>query len=490
MNDEMNKKQTRQSAGTDRRAGGEKVRKVSKKSKIAVSSGKARKKRVNSSLEIEQQASSGRSEPQKKRSVFTKKKSAEEKPERDLTTSSHTAQRIDRQRQKLRKERMEARKAQLVKQYIALGAAAVILILAVVLLAACPGKSGEDFRTGEPAESVGEASAAETAAGEDSTAVEEGMTSVSSSEVRHFSFRVLLSDDMAGDDSVLTINEFKSILQQLYDANYILVDFYNISGVQQNADGTVTYTAANLHIPEGKIPFVLSQRDASYSLDRVGKGYASRLVVTEDGQLTDEYQAADGTVVRGSYDIVTILEDFINEHPDFSHENARGVIGLTGYNGILGYRTTEILGKSLEEGNAYAVYGVYDVAAEIEGVQPVVNALKEKGWHFASYGYNYCSYGADYELVVSDMDAWMNSVSGLIGGTDILLFPCETDIGSWSEYKADNQKYQYLKGLGFGYFCIEEAVNPSWLQIRSGYVRQGIKEIDSYNDYLEVMGES
>ncbi len=439
-----------------------KSRKVPKRSGIAVTSGKKKKKQVLKS--------SGKTE------TAAEKKDREEKSAKDLTTSSHTAKRLDRLHQKALKEQREARKAQLKKQYFLIGAAAVVLILLVAYIAARPGKS--------------QSSAAETAAAQTAeTEIPEGMTAVSASEVRHFSFKFLLSDDMAGDDSVLTVNEFRSILQQLYDANYILVDFYSIAGVQTGEDGSASYTSTTVTIPEGKIPFVLSQRDVSYSLDRVGKGYASRLIVNEDGALTDEYQAADGTVVQGSYDIVTILEEFIAEHPDFSNNNARGVLALTGYNGILGYRTTEILGKTLEEGNAYAVYGVYDVAAEIEGVKPVVSALQEKGWHFASYGYNYCSYGAEYDMMTADMNEWMTSVSDLIGGTDLLLFPCETDIGSWSEYQEDNQKYQYLKGLGFNYFCIEEEENPSWLQIRSGYVRQGIKEIDCYDDFTQIMGE-
>ena len=34
-----------------------------------------------------------------------------------------------------------------------------------------------------------------------------------------------------------------------------------------------------------------------------------------------------------------LLQDFIDEHPDFSYKGAKAVIAFTGYNGILGYRT-------------------------------------------------------------------------------------------------------------------------------------------------------
>ncbi len=446
-----------------------KIKKVPKRSGISVLSGKVTKKRVSRPEKKEEAAGE-----QQKRKLFPKlgKKNRDSRPERDLTTSSHTAQRIDRERQKIRMERLEARKAQLLKTRLILGGAAAALVLLVALIAAWPGKKQK-----AEAEAAAKA-AAEAAAG-----------AVSSEEVRHFSFRVLLSDDMAGDNSILTVGQFREILQRLYDSNYILVDFYSIAGVQEQEDGSKTFSTASLDIPEGKIPFVLSQRDVSYSLDRIGKGYASRMIVTEDGQLTNQYQAADGTLVQGAYDVAPILEEFIAEHPDFAYENARGILALTGYNGILGYRTSELLGKTAEEGNQYAVYGTFDVNAEREACRPVVEALKQRGWHFASYGNNYCSYGAEYDMMVSDMETWKNNVSDLIGGTDLLVFPCETDIGTWSEYKEDNQKYSYLKGLGFNYFCIEEKVNPSWLQIRSGYVRQGIKEIDSYDDFTQIMGE-
>lgn len=388
-------------------------------------------------------------------------------------TSRKTVDRADREWQKKRQQRLEARKAEIFRIRLIMGAVAAAILLFVLFLTACPGGKNNE---------------SEAATGS-SVAEENGMQMVSTDEVRHFSFRSLLSDEMGGDNSVLTVNQFRQILQQLYDSNYILVDFYNIAEVQEREDGTKAFARKELELPAGKIPFVLSQRDVSYSLDRIGKGYATRLVVAEDGQLLNEYRSADGTDILGAYDVVPILEEFIAQHPDFAFENARGVLALTGYNGILGYRTSEILGKSYEEGNPYAVYGVYDVNAEIETCRPVVEALKNRGWHFASYGNNYCSYGAEYAMMTSDAEEWMKNVSGIIGGTDLLLYPCETDIGNWSAYREDNQKYQYLKGQGFRYFCIEEKVNPSWLQIRSDYVRQGIKEIDCYDDFLQIMGE-
>lgn len=381
--------------------------------------------------------------------------------------------RLNNGKAKITSIKQDARKAELFKKYLIAGAIALVVILLVVFLKACSGKP-------QKAET-------DSAATAESEVAER---SFPASEVRHFSFGRLIADGMAGDNSVLTVSQFRQILQELYDANYILVDIYSLAEKQQNEDGSSAFTEASLEIPAGKIPFVLSQRDVNYSLDRIGKGYPSRLLLDENNQIVNEFLNADGTISYGAYDIVPILDEFIAEHPDFAYENARGVLGLTGYNGILGYRTSESLGKTMEEGNPFAVYGIYDVNAEIEVCKPVVEALKKEGWHFACFGNNYCSYGAEYAMMTSDLDAWMENVSDLIGGTDLMLFPCDTDIGNWSEYKEDNPKYQYLKEKGFNYFLIETTENPYWMQVRPGYVRQGIKEIEKYDDFAAVMGKS
>ncbi|MFQ9739281.1 MAG: hypothetical protein ACLR06_17395 [Christensenellaceae bacterium] len=38
-------------------------------------------------------------------------------------------------------------------------------------------------------------------------------------------------------------------------------------------------------------------------------------------------------------EFVPIVEEFVAKHPDFSYRGARGTIFLTGFDGILGYRT-------------------------------------------------------------------------------------------------------------------------------------------------------
>lgn len=92
-------------------------------------------------------------------------------------------------------------------------------------------------------------------------------------------------------------------------------------------------------LPEGKKPFVMSQDDVCYYPYMDGDGFAKRIVIGENGKPACEMVMDDGTTSTGSYDLIPLLEDFIQEHPDFSYKGARAIIAFTGYEGILGYRT-------------------------------------------------------------------------------------------------------------------------------------------------------
>ena len=319
--------------------------------------------------------------------------------------------------------------------------------------------------------------------------------------VGHVFFHTLVADpsitwNLTGADEykvadynevMTTVDEFNAIMQQMYDRGYVLVSIRDL--VIENEDGTYTKND-KLLLPPGKKPFVLSQDDVCYYFYMIGDGYADKLIVGEDGKPTNEYIQEDGTVITGSFDVVPCLNDFIEEHPDFSYKGAKGILALTGYNGIFGYRTDPDLGKTAEEGNEYAnEYGVFDVQAEIEKVKPVVECLKRDGWEFASHSYGHISYGSSFEKVKEDADKWQERVGNIIGETDILIYPFGTDIGDWRGYKDDNEKYQYLYDQGFRYFCNVDS-NEYWVQITSSHVRQGRINLDGFRMYQDLYNGS
>ena len=294
-------------------------------------------------------------------------------------------------------------------------------------------------------------------------------------DITHLSFPVLR---LSSDGSGLSVEEFTSILQQLYENDYMLIDISELFSTDE--DGKFV-SKDTVQFPERKKPLIISQMDASYAFDSA-QITADKLVV-EDEKLKSQITAADGSVLTGCYDVISIMESFIENNPDFSYNNARGIIGLTGYRGILGYRTSSYLGS--EENNPY---GVYDTAAETEAVKPVIDKLRENGWRFASNGFAAdISYGSELSIVQSDADSWNDQVGSIVSGTEMIILPEETDIGSWSIYTSDNTKYTYLCDKGFKYYFADNQETPFMLQITSDYFRQLIFEVNSYSDFVQVM---
>lgn len=85
----------------------------------------------------------------------------------------------------------------------------------------------------------------------------------------------------------------------------------------------------------------MSQDDVNYYEYMEGSGCARKILLDDRGKPVCEYMDQDGTVWIGEYDLVPILDRFVEEHPDFSYRGAKAILALTGYNGVLGYRTDE-----------------------------------------------------------------------------------------------------------------------------------------------------
>lgn len=284
-------------------------------------------------------------------------------------------------------------------------------------------------------------------------------------------------DTEAGYNQVMTtVDEFNKIMKQMYDKGYVLVSIHDMASFVKNADGTETMTKGKIMLPEGKIPFVLSQDDVSYYEYMDGDGFASKLIIGEDGRVTNEMILEDGQVVTGSYDMLPLLEDFIKEHPDFSYRGARGILALTGYNGVLGYRTSP---------SGYADSPT--LQADTEKAKEVAKAIKAQGWEFASHGWGHRNLGSiSYDHFVRDTDKWESEVKPILGDVDILIYPFGGDIANWHEYSGD--RYKYLKEKGFSYFCNVDGSAQYWVQLNDNYLRQGRMNLDGIRMYEDLYG--
>lgn len=319
------------------------------------------------------------------------------------------------------------------------------------------------------------------------------------SEITHIFFHTLVvdvetafssskSDDY--NDVMTTVNEFVAMMQEMYDKGYVLVSLYDLAEMQVQEDGTEKMIRKYIYLPEGKTPFILSQDDVSYYEYMTGHGFASRFVIDEKtGKVINEMDLKDGTVLRGSYDLVPILEDFIEAHPDFCYRGARGTIALTGYDGIFGYHTSDYWYNEncdyyvSNEKNDYNrvtfhSYPNLNIEEDKKTAAAIAERLKEMGWTFASHSWGHPDLSAvSYERFTWDTDMWEKEVEPLIGETDIIIFPKGADIASWRGYEEDNERYQYLKAAGFDYFCNVDS-SIYFVQRTDNYLRTGRRNLD------------
>ncbi len=291
-----------------------------------------------------------------------------------------------------------------------------------------------------------------------------------------------------------TISEFEKITQEMYDRGYVIVSIHDLYEVTTDESGATVYKPATILLPAGKKAYVLSQDDLSYYHSYDNYGYAAKMIVGEDGKPTCEYIQADGTTVTGAYDVVPLLDQFIEEHPDASYRGAKGIIALTGYNGILGYRTDEsyldINGDINKDKKQWLKnHPDFDIEKERAEAKKVAEAMKADGWEFASHTWGHMKIGdASLERVKTDTQKWRNNVEPLVGPVDTIIFAHGQDLGNWGNYDESNAKYQYLRGEGYNIFC-NVGSNQYRLWFGKDYVRMGRRNLDGFRIYYNAIGE-
>lgn len=298
--------------------------------------------------------------------------------------------------------------------------------------------------------------------------------------IPNLSFHVLVADpsrtwnnkELGGkyNRNFVTVDEFAKILEQLYNNGYVLVDMDCF--IAETVTGeTITYSAKPLYLPDGKKPVMITQTMVNYYSymtdsnddgvpDKDGAGFATKLVV-QNGEVKAAMVNGAGETVVGNYDLVPILEDFIEEHPDFSYHGSRALLAVSGVEGVFGYRTN----KSVIETKGQAYYD-----SELAGAKEVVAALKEAGYTFASYTYGDEAYGKfDATTIQKDISKWTAEVLPILGTCDTLVFAKTSDISANGDYTTS--KFNVLYGAGFRYFISHTTGGPS-CKIAGNYVRQ------------------
>lgn len=231
-------------------------------------------------------------------------------------------------------------------------------------------------------------------------------------------------------DYMITRNEFLKILPSLYSKNFILIDPNLL--FTKNQDGTIS--KKDLYLPEGKKAMIISLDDVNYYKSQDHHGFANKLVLDKDGNVATEITDKNGkNIVTRDGDIIPILDDFIKSHPDFSWQGMKGIIAVTGYEGVLGYRTHK------KDSPTYN--------SDVEKVLSIAKKLKETGWIFASHSY---SHGLPFRVdtisldeVKYDAKKWDEEVRPLVGDTNIFIGPFG------QVFKPYDPRREYLVSKGF-----------------------------------------
>lgn len=261
----------------------------------------------------------------------------------------------------------------------------------------------------------------------------------------------------------ISIGEFQKILDQLYNAGYVLVDFDSFTRV--NGDQIFSET---IYLPQGKKPVMITATMVNYwnymidsdgdgEPDAGGDGFANKLVLDSNGDIKASYIDSNGVENIGDYDLIPILETFIKEHPSFSYQGARATVAVAGKEGVFGYRINSSYIST--KGQTY-------VDGEIAGAKAMAQALRDKGYDIACYTYSNWDYGKKNANQISDdLNKWKADIVSVIGDVDKFVF---AQFGDLTDY--NGASFRVMRDMGFKYF-IASGSQP-WAEVRTDYVRQ------------------
>jgi hypothetical protein len=190
----------------------------------------------------------------------------------------------------------------------------------------------------------------------------------------------------------VTVHEFRGILRGLWRHGWTLVDAHRAA-------------TGRVRVPVGRKPLVLSEDDLNYYAYFWGRGLASRLVVDAAGDVRVDVVEPSGQQRVTDQDLIPLVDEFVARHPEFSAQGAKGLLGLTAYEGLFGEHHL-------------------DRSAARARVRALVARLRATGWSFASHTYGHIDLGADsLATIAADTARWKAAARGLLPPTDMLIYP-------------------------------------------------------------------
>jgi len=257
------------------------------------------------------------------------------------------------------------------------------------------------------------------------------------------------TDPYGLDYITVTVNEFNLILEGLYRNGYILVNMHDIWSEYTSIDGHHRMRQDVLMLPEGRTPLIITFDNLSFHMEPAN-AFMHRYIIGPDGEVWAEGIDRDGNVfISQNYTVLTILERFIRDNPDFSHNGARAGIAQTGLHGLLGYRTQS---NPYDDSDEFRLNRMQEIAR----VRPVIERLNETGWYWASNTWGHIRLDtANLNQVIYDAERWNYEVGSLVGRTNILVYAhgARLDGGDVLVENVGPAARHYINELGFRMFA-------------------------------------
>ena len=199
--------------------------------------------------------------------------------------------------------------------------------------------------------------------------------------------------------------EFERMLPLLMERGYVLVRISDLYDV--DLQGNVF--EKELYLPEGKRPLLMSVDNVGYPESRKKEGFASRLIIDDNNEVTAVIRNPQGVEIESrTAEVFPIVDDFTKAHPEFSYRGAKGMVGITGSWGVMGYDPK--------------------IASEAAIAKEIADRLRELGWEFVSHSYThadgkYFSENSTLEGVREDTELFKKWIVPIIGDSNVFIAP-------------------------------------------------------------------
>lgn len=229
-----------------------------------------------------------------------------------------------------------------------------------------------------------------------------------------------------------TREEFLSMLPLLYKNDFILIDVKCIARRDKNG----IMQKNELYLPKGKKPLILSIDDVNYYKYMKNDGFADRLAIDSTGNITTVVKKGDKEYYDNMGDVIPILDDFIKKHPDFSYKGAKGIVAVTGYEGVFGYNVNNLKGEELKQAQ--------------HNIKKIADRLNATGWRIACHSYShstrYKKGTITADEVSTDLKKWKERVGAIVGQTDIFIAPFGCS------FKSKDERMKAVLNMGYYYY--------------------------------------